>query len=128
MTKLNLKMMKTLKRRRKMGMKKIIDNRLYLLIVIVLLFGIGSKMTLSYKADLPVFTKEELVKYDGNDSNIPVYIAFDGLVYDVTTGRENFYDPGKPYHFLAGRDSTAELNFAGGNMIKSRYKVVGRYQ
>lgn len=70
------------------------------------------------------FTVEELKKYDGSDPSLPIYLAMDGYVYDVTPGKE-YYQPGGPYHSLAGRDSSYELNQFGGNIIKRKYKIAG---
>lgn len=73
---------------------------------------------------LKTFSKQELSKYDGSDANLPIYLAMDGYVYDITPGKE-FYIPGGPYHDLAGKDSSAMLHIAGGGIIKNKYKIVG---
>jgi len=70
------------------------------------------------------FTAEELKKFDGTDSNLPIYISYNGDIYDVTAGKD-YYTTNGVYHYLAGRDSTAELNFAGGGIIKTKYKIIG---
>lgn len=75
--------------------------------------------------NLKTFTTEELKKYNGTDINIPIYLAYNGDVYDVTKGRE-FYKVGGPYHDLAGKDSTKDLNIAGGGIIKVKYQIVGK--
>jgi len=75
---------------------------------------------------LPVFTKESLVQYNGTDPSLPIYIAFEGTVYDVTEGKR-FYEPGGAYDFLAGTDGTTMLRIAGGSTIKAKYPVVGTY-
>ncbi len=72
-----------------------------------------------------VFTLDELSKYNGDDPSLPIYIGMNGFVYDVTAGKK-FYEPGGSYHDLAGRDSSVDLNIAGGGIIKSKYPVVGR--
>ncbi|KAI9594557.1 cytochrome b5-like heme/steroid binding domain-containing protein [Syncephalis fuscata] len=51
-----------------------------------------------------VFTEEELLKYTGQDPSLPIYIAINGEVYDVTEG-SGYYGPGGGYHFFAGRDA-----------------------
>jgi len=71
------------------------------------------------------FTLEELKKYDGTNPNLPIYLALDGLVYDVTAGKK-FYAPGGAYHSLAGKDSSALLHIAGGDIIKKKYPAVGK--
>lgn len=75
--------------------------------------------------DLKTFTLEELKQYNGTDPSLPIYLAYNGDVYDITAGRE-FYKMGGVYHDLAGKDSTKELNFAGGGIIKVKYKIIGR--
>ncbi|KAH8556765.1 cytochrome b5-like heme/steroid binding domain-containing protein, partial [Umbelopsis sp. PMI_123] len=49
-------------------------------------------------------TDQQLAKYDGTNPSLPVYIAIDGDVFDVTKGR-GWYTPGGSYHFFAGRDA-----------------------
>lgn len=76
-------------------------------------------------ADLPqTFTAQQLAAYNGNDPQKPIYLALDGLVYDVTPGAK-YYKPGGSYHALAGRDASDQLHIAGGAIIKSKYPVVG---
>jgi predicted heme/steroid binding protein len=76
---------------------------------------------------LPTFTKESLALYDGTDTSLPIYIAYEGNVYDVTEGKR-FYEPGGAYHFLAGTDGTTMLRVAGGSIIKEKYPIVGIYR
>ena len=75
---------------------------------------------------LPVFTKETLARYNGEDTSLPIYIAFEGNVYDVTAGKR-FYEPGGAYDFLSGTDGTELLKVVGGSTIKAKYPVVGTY-
>ena len=72
---------------------------------------------------LPIIKTSELKAYDGTKSGKPIYLGFEGLVYDVTAGKE-FYQIGGTYHFLAGKDSTADLRLIGGDIIKRKYPVV----
>ncbi|KAI7870269.1 cytochrome b5-like heme/steroid binding domain-containing protein [Spinellus fusiger] len=51
-----------------------------------------------------VISEEQLMRYDGTDSRLPIYIAIDGDVYDVSTG-SGWYAPGGSYHHFAGRDA-----------------------
>ena len=74
---------------------------------------------------LPAMKAAELKAYDGTKLGKPIYLGFEGLVYDVTAGKE-YYQVGGTYHFLAGRDSTADLRIAGGDIIKRRYPVVAQ--
>ncbi len=71
-----------------------------------------------------VFHKADLAPFDGSDTSKPIYIGMNGLVYDTSSGRD-FYKIGGVYHFLAGRDSSVELNMFGGAIIKRKYPVVG---
>lgn len=74
--------------------------------------------------NLPVYTAVSLAHYDGTDDKLPIYIALDGYVYDVTSGKE-FYVPGGTYHSIAGKDASQELHIFGGSIIKEKYKIVG---
>ncbi|CDH57612.1 cytochrome b5 [Lichtheimia corymbifera JMRC:FSU:9682] len=51
-----------------------------------------------------VFTEQELLKYDGSNPNLPIYLAIDGDVYDVTAGR-GWYGHVSSYGHFAGRDA-----------------------
>ncbi|MFA6004911.1 MAG: cytochrome b5 domain-containing protein [Patescibacteria group bacterium] len=73
---------------------------------------------------LPVFTKNDLLQYNGTDPHKPVYLALDGYVYDVSQGRK-YYEINGPYHSLAGRDASFELHIAGEGIIKKKYSVIG---
>jgi membrane-associated progesterone receptor component len=65
------------------------------------------------------FTREQLQAYDGfNEStkiegrvNLPIYIGFNGKVYDVSYGGVGFYGSKEsPYHIFAGKDATRGLS------------------
>lgn len=71
------------------------------------------------------FTLEELARYDGSDPDLPIYLAFEKVVYDVSKGKQ-FYQPGATYHFLAGKDSTKELSLIGGDLITRKYPAIGK--
>ena len=79
------------------------------------------------ESPLSVFNTETLAKYDGEDASLPIYIAHEGNVYDVTAGAK-FYAPGRSYHFLAGTDGTTLLKVMGGSIIKEKYPIVGTFQ
>lgn len=51
-----------------------------------------------------LFTEEMLAKYDGSNPNLPIYLAIDGDVYDVSANRHT-YGPGGSYHLMAGIDA-----------------------
>lgn len=68
-----------------------------------------------------VVTPEELAAHNGVaiNNNVspppdgyaasPIYVAVDGLVFDVSFGGVSFYGPGGPYAALAGRDASRAL-------------------
>ncbi len=106
-------------------MKKIIIIILVVILiinVIYILIPIKTDIPEIYK-NLPQISQAEMAKHDGSNDS-PIYIALNGLVYDVTAGKE-FYASGGPYQYLAGRDSSKELNLIGGNIIKQKYPVIG---
>lgn len=74
---------------------------------------------------LKTFTSKELSTFNGVDPKLPIYLALDGNVYDVSKGKE-FYRLGGPYHDLAGKDSSAELHLVGGDIIRRKYPVIGK--
>jgi len=49
-----------------------------------------------------LFSERMLSEFDGKTPGKPIYLAIDGDVYDVTSGKA--YQPGGPYHFFAGAD------------------------
>jgi len=51
-----------------------------------------------------LFSEQMLATFDGSVDSKPIYIAIDGLVYDVTEGRAT-YGPGGSYHLMAGIDA-----------------------
>jgi len=50
-------------------------------------------------------TSPELSLYNGTTPTLPIYLALNSTIYDVTAGR-HFYGPGGSYHVFAGRDAT----------------------
>ncbi len=73
---------------------------------------------------LKTFTEQDLKEFNGEDDNKPIYIGLNGKVYDVSAGRE-FYRTDGPYHYLAGKDSSIELNLFGPTIITNKYKPIG---
>jgi predicted heme/steroid binding protein len=69
---------------------------------------VTSEMTTVADEALPVFTLEELAKYDGQNGN-PVYVGYEGKVYDVSSVEEwkNGTHRGR---IKAGQDLTDVLN------------------
>lgn len=49
-------------------------------------------------------TLAELASFNGENTNLPIYIAINGSVYDVSSAPE-IYGPGGPYRFFSGRDA-----------------------
>ena len=78
-------------------------------------------------SSLPSMTRTTLAKFDGSDPTLPIYLALDGYVYDVTLGKK-FYQSGAVYHYLAGKDSSATLHIMGGDMIKAKYTIIAILQ
>ncbi|EME85560.1 uncharacterized protein MYCFIDRAFT_150623 [Pseudocercospora fijiensis CIRAD86] len=62
---------------------------------------------LAAKLRSPVILSEaQLLAYDGSDESLPIYLAVNGTLYDVTGGSgRRIYGPGGPYHVFAGRDA-----------------------
>ena len=52
-----------------------------------------------------LLTKTELSRYDGSSDSLGLYLAFLGIVYDVSKGAQH-YKPGGSYSFFAGKDAT----------------------
>ncbi|KAL1957469.1 hypothetical protein VTO42DRAFT_5932 [Malbranchea cinnamomea] len=50
-------------------------------------------------------TPSQLARYDGSDPNLPIYVAINGTIYDVSRS-PHMYGPGGGYSFFAGRDAT----------------------
>ena len=51
---------------------------------------------------------DELRRFDGQVPDLPIYLAIQGFIYDVSESRE-VYGPGGGYHAIAGRDATWSL-------------------
>lgn len=112
--------------------KKKFYSLIFILAVVLIGFGLYQEMIvlrtepkfLPKDKIMRKFTEKELAMYNGENKSLPILLAFDNYVYDVTSGRE-YYQPGGVYHRLAGKDSTSELKVFGGNMIKEKYPVIG---
>ncbi|KAI5467030.1 hypothetical protein BGZ63DRAFT_346126 [Mariannaea sp. PMI_226] len=70
-----------------------------------------SYMTLDYwkeklkGPDPPIYlTPDELLKFDGSDPELPIYIGLNGTIVDVSNGRR-IYGPGGSYNVFAGVDA-----------------------
>jgi membrane-associated progesterone receptor component len=79
--------------------------------------------------------REDLARMNGQEDS-PIYIGINGLIFDVTTGKDK-YGPGMSYHFFAGKDATIPigkgcmsqecLDEAGYNLTDSEQKEVDRW-
>lgn len=74
---------------------------------------------------LKIYSERDLTEFNGIDPKKVILIGLNGWVYDVTSGSE-FYAKSGPYNYLTGKDSSKELNLVGGEIIKRKYKIVGR--
>jgi predicted heme/steroid binding protein len=74
-----------------------------------------------------VFTEDELKKYNGS-RKMPVYIAYNGLVYDVTSSPH--WQGGEHWNLhYSGIDLTDELpDSPHGERVFMKFPVVGRLQ
>jgi predicted heme/steroid binding protein len=50
-------------------------------------------------------TPSQLSTYDGSNPDLPIYLAINGTIFDVSAGRRT-YGPGGSYSVFAGRDAT----------------------
>jgi predicted heme/steroid binding protein len=106
---------------------------LFLIPTITFLFGYWQRINTAKSNDqvinntdnLPFMKESDLSEFNGTDPNKPIYIGLNGYVYDVSPGRD-FYNPDGPYHYLAGRDSSTELNLIGGDIIARKYKIIAK--
>jgi len=71
-----------------------------------------------------IFSRNELALHNGQDKET-IYVAFQGLVYDVTSSR--LWKNGKHYEHWAGQDLTRELEDAPHTAkVFEKFEVVGR--
>ncbi|KAL3467545.1 cytochrome b5-like heme/steroid binding domain-containing protein [Aspergillus heterothallicus] len=52
-----------------------------------------------------LLTPAELTLHDGTNPSLPIYVAVNGTIFDVSAN-PGMYGPGGSYHFFAGRDAT----------------------
>ncbi|RDL35446.1 putative membrane steroid-binding protein 2 [Venustampulla echinocandica] len=51
------------------------------------------------------YTEDALAAYDGTDPDLPILLALNGTVYDVSKGRRH-YGPGGGYQYFSGADAS----------------------
>jgi predicted heme/steroid binding protein len=74
--------------------------------------------------ELPLITKSQLALRNGQDKP-EVWVAFRGLVYDVTSSR--LWKNGKHYEHWAGQDLTDELKDAPHTEnVFDKFNVIGK--
>lgn len=71
------------------------------------------------------FTRSQLALHNGQDKET-IYVAYQGLVYDVTTSR--LWRNGKHYEHWAGQDLTPELADAPhSEKVFEKFEAVGKF-
>jgi predicted heme/steroid binding protein len=110
------------------------NKKLTIIFFVIFFMTIGFSIARNFFAKEPVpvvtssnilLTISDLKKFDGTDSSQPVYLAYEGNIYDVSEGR-SYYAPNGAYHWLTGKDATNDLNLVGGDIIKKKYPIVGK--
>ncbi|EDV57386.1 uncharacterized protein Dere_GG24570 [Drosophila erecta] len=77
--------------------------------------------------DIVLLTVEELTAFDGSSPSLPIYTALNGLIYDLSPGREKFSTHG-PYSLLAGCNANKVLNIACSSMGVCAPNVISRWE
>ncbi|KAJ9200901.1 hypothetical protein DTO164E3_725 [Paecilomyces variotii] len=62
-------------------------------------------VVLSYLRGPVLLNPEQLSLYNGTDTSLPIYVAVNGTIFDVSANPV-VYGPGGSYNFFAGRDAT----------------------
>ena len=65
---------------------------------------IRPKALLRYLHGPVLLTDDQLALYNGTDPALPIYLALNGTIYDVSSARRT-YGPGGSYHVFAGKDA-----------------------
>ena len=73
------------------------------------------------KFQVRLWSKDELKKYDGNSGESDVFVAFLGVVYNVTINAQH-YGSGAEYNVFAGRDATRA--FVTGNFTHDLHDYI----
>ncbi|KAI5056373.1 hypothetical protein GOP47_0028191 [Adiantum capillus-veneris] len=64
--------------------------------------------------------EDELLKYNGTDPSLPIYVAIRKRIFDVSSAK-SFYGPGGSYAVFAGKDASRAL----AKMSTKEHDVVG---
>jgi len=104
---------KTLSKRRRN-----FQPRLFVAIAIIIILGLLTGPSKTERASKPLFgvsaqsttdplklTEEELKAFDGTDTEKPIYLGINGIIFDVSSSPA-FYGPGGHYHHFVGKDAT----------------------
>lgn len=87
---------------------------------------LGNLAVTSVQSSPKIFTRDELLKYDGTNGN-PAYVAINGIVYDVTNNP--VWAAATHFGLKAGGDYTSEFASCHTNQdILSGLEPVGRLQ
>ncbi|MCJ1355820.1 MAG: hypothetical protein MMC33_005812 [Icmadophila ericetorum] len=70
-----------------------------------ILWGYRPAFTKPARRGPVLLTDSELSLYNGTSPHLPIYLALNGTIYDVSASPHT-YGPGGSYHFFAGRDAT----------------------
>ena len=117
-------------KREKMTIMMIKVGAFILLLIVmdwIFIRSVGQRVVVPIEG-LRVYSTQDLSIYSGEKADEPILLAMDGFVYDVSSGRDDFYGPGQPYHDLAGKDASIPLQLFGASIIRGKYKVVGVHQ
>ena len=56
-----------------------------------------------------LFSEQELSQFNGENPSKPIYVAVDGMVFDVSS-RPDTYGPIGAYHFFSGKDAARDAS------------------
>jgi predicted heme/steroid binding protein len=86
---------------------------------------VDKSIVIQIEVPLREFTEQELRKFDGSRRN-PVYIAYHGLVYDVTASAQWYTGMHRNLHW-AGQDLTSEIVDAPHtDLVFHKFPIVGK--
>jgi hypothetical protein len=79
--------------------------RLPLLLLLLLLLVCAAMPLATAAGQMESFVKADLRRHDGSDDSLPIMMAIQGIVFDVSSGA-NFYSKAGPYNQLVGKDAS----------------------